>query len=138
MGNAESISNIDIGKAINKLSNASENFNKTGDMLLTTTILSDTVSETIHGTLYSAGVALNIMIGVMVLLIVISSIFIFYFMADRETPANLANVNNIITFSLSTAIILSLILIKVAFSGLNMVLFNNMNGLIPNLKKVYN
>ena len=94
--------------------------------------------ETIHGTLTSVGTALNIMMGVMVMLIIVSLVFIFYYISDPETSAHIANVNNIVTLSMSMGIILSLIMIKVSFSGLNMVLFDNMHGLIPTLKKVYN
>ena len=128
MGNAGSgyDSLGDLVNVIGTVSNASEKFNKTGDMILTS----------FHGTLASVGVALNIMIGVMVMLIIVSLVFIFYYVSDPETSANIANVNNIVTLSLSMGIILSLLMIKVSFSGLNMVLFDNMHGLIPTLKKV--
>jgi hypothetical protein len=125
----------EIVKVVGKFTNASEKFNKTGDMILTSTILSDSMVETIHGTLESVGTALNIMMGVTVMLIIVSLVFIFYFIYEPETSATISNINNIVTLSLSMGIILSLIMIKVSFSGFNMILFDSMHGLIPTLKK---
>jgi hypothetical protein len=104
--------------------------------MLNSVLVSETTTEIMHGTLASFNLALNIMVGCVVALIITSSIFVFYFIADPEASAKIANINNIVTLSLSMALVLSLIIVKTAFSGLNVVLFDYETGIIPYIKKM--
>lgn len=134
MADANTASNAGI--LLSMLQDQLSQFRGTTTKAMVDSVLSDATINSIHDIFLKINTGFNVLIGVIVLLIIISIALLIYSAISDPSPIQIAH--GAVALTLTLSVVVSFVILKLAFYGLDTILFENSSGVFRVVKAVIN